>query len=86
MTNKSRYPLVKCSFCGKSPEEVGKLITGPSVHICNECVDMCNEILREGRAASPSDLTIDTLPTPAEMKPSSTSMLWVRMPRKGESA
>ncbi|MGA3050960.1 MAG: ATP-dependent Clp protease ATP-binding subunit ClpX [Chitinispirillaceae bacterium] len=68
MTNKSRYPLVKCSFCGKSPEEVGKLITGPSVHICNECVDMCNEILREGRAASPSDLTIDTLPTPAEMK------------------
>jgi ATP-dependent Clp protease ATP-binding subunit ClpX len=68
MPSKPRYPLVKCSFCGKSPEEVGKLITGPSVHICNECVDMCNEILREGRAIPSSDLTIDTLPTPAEMK------------------
>ncbi len=68
MSNKPRYPLVKCSFCGKSPEEVGKLITGPSVHICNECVDMCNEILREGRAAPPSDMTMESLPTPAEMK------------------
>ena len=60
--------MVKCSFCGKGPDEVGKLITGPSVHICNECVDMCNEILREGQAASPGDLTVDTLPTPGEMK------------------
>ena len=68
MSTKQRYPQVKCSFCGKGPEEVGKLITGPSVHICNECVDMCNEILREGRASPPSDLTMDTLPAPAEMK------------------
>ena len=65
---KPRYPLVKCSFCGKGPDEVGKLITGPSVHICNECVEMCNEILREDRAAPAGELTIETLPTPREMK------------------
>jgi ATP-dependent Clp protease ATP-binding subunit ClpX len=63
-----RYPLVKCSFCSKGPDEVGKLITGPSVHICNECVDMCNEILREGSVPATGDLSIQTLPTPLEMK------------------
>ena len=68
MSNRPRYPGIKCSFCGKGPDEVGKLITGPSVHICNECVDMCNEILREERSAVPGDLSIDTLPSPKEMK------------------
>lgn len=68
MSNKSRYPGIKCSFCGKGPDEVGKLITGPSVHICNECVDMCNEILREERSSVPGDLSLDTLPTPREIK------------------
>jgi ATP-dependent Clp protease ATP-binding subunit ClpX len=68
MSTKARYSGVKCSFCGKGPDDVGKLITGPSVHICNECVDMCNEILREERAAVPGDLNLNTLPTPREMK------------------
>ncbi|NLE02569.1 MAG: ATP-dependent Clp protease ATP-binding subunit ClpX [Fibrobacter sp.] len=68
MSSKPRYPGIKCSFCGKGPDEVGKLITGPSVHICNECVEMCNEILREERSVVPGDLSIDTLPTPKEMK------------------
>jgi len=68
MSSKPRYPGIKCSFCGKGPDEVGKLITGPSVHICNECVEMCNEILREERSTVPGDLSIDTLPTPKEMK------------------
>ena len=68
MSNRPRYPGIKCSFCGKGPDEVGKLITGPSVHICNEGVEMCNEILREERTAVPGDLSIDTLPTPREMK------------------
>ena len=36
---------LKCSFCGKSQENVRKLIAGPGVYICNECVDLCNEIL-----------------------------------------
>jgi ATP-dependent Clp protease ATP-binding subunit ClpX len=68
MMTKPRYPLVKCSFCGKGPEQVGKLITGPSVHICNECVEMCNEILREDRSPAAGGLTIENLPTPGEMK------------------
>ncbi len=41
------YGLIRCSFCGKSAEQVEKIITGPSVHICNECVTMCNDILSE---------------------------------------
>jgi ATP-dependent Clp protease ATP-binding subunit ClpX len=68
MTTKTRYPGIKCSFCGKPAESVGKLITGPSVHICNECVEMCNEILKEDKTKSGSDLQMDTLPTPREMK------------------
>ena len=67
-TSRTRYPGIKCSFCGKGAEVVAKLITGPSVHICNECVDMCNEILREDRATAPGDLRLDALPTPQEMK------------------
>jgi len=66
--SKTRYAGIKCSFCGKGPDDVGKLITGPSVHICNECVDMCNDILREERSAVPSDLSLDSLPTPREMR------------------
>ncbi len=41
------YGLIRCSFCGKNAEQVEKIITGPSVHICNECVGMCNDILTE---------------------------------------
>ncbi|KMQ51272.1 ATP-dependent Clp protease ATP-binding subunit ClpX [Chitinispirillum alkaliphilum] len=68
MSSTTRYAGIKCSFCGKGPDEVGKLITGPSVHICNECVDMCNEILTEEKAAVPSDLSLDSLPVPREIK------------------
>ncbi|MBN1306872.1 MAG: ATP-dependent Clp protease ATP-binding subunit ClpX [Chitinispirillaceae bacterium] len=68
MTTRARYSGIKCSFCGKSPDEVGKLITGPSVHICNECVEMCNDILREDRNAVGGGATLETLPTPREMK------------------
>jgi len=39
--------LLYCSFCGKSQQEVRKLIAGPSVFICDECVDLCNDIIRE---------------------------------------
>ena len=68
MTIKPKYPGIKCSFCGKSAETVGKLITGPSVHICDECVEMCNDILREDKTKVPGDLQLDALPTPREMK------------------
>jgi ATP-dependent Clp protease ATP-binding subunit ClpX len=63
-----------CSFCGKSQHEVKKLIAGPSVFICNECVDLCNEILAEefGVGSSdgdaPSSINLEQLPTPTEIK------------------
>ena len=41
--------LIRCSFCGKNADMVEKIITGPSVHICNECIAMCSDILREER-------------------------------------
>jgi hypothetical protein len=42
---------LRCSFCGKSQNEVKKLIAGPTVYICDECVDICNEIIADGEAA-----------------------------------
>src|SRR6266705_1590376 len=45
--------VLQCSFCGKSPEEVKRLIAGPTVYICDECIDLCNEILREEGVAEP---------------------------------
>jgi ATP-dependent Clp protease ATP-binding subunit ClpX len=68
MASKGRYPGIKCSFCGKGTNEVEKLITGPSVHICNECVEMCNEILREDRASMAGELKMGELPRPQEIK------------------
>jgi ATP-dependent Clp protease ATP-binding subunit ClpX len=44
---KDQTTPLKCSFCGKGQDEVKKLIAGPSVFICNECVDLCNEIIAE---------------------------------------
>jgi ATP-dependent Clp protease ATP-binding subunit ClpX len=58
-----------CSFCGKSQHEVKKLIAGPSVFICDECIDLCNEIIRDELpdGATPKEPRSD-LPTPAEIK------------------
>ena len=39
--------VVKCSFCGKSQKQVKKLIAGPGVYICDECIDLCNDIIEE---------------------------------------
>lgn len=59
--------LLYCSFCGKSQHEVRKLIAGPSVFICDECVDLCNDIIREEVQESGSDAPQDHLPIPAEI-------------------
>ena len=58
---------VSCSFCGKGVGQVEKIITGPSVHICNECVGLCNEVLDEEVRQEPS-LNGQPLPKPAEIK------------------
>lgn len=60
--------LLYCSFCGKSQHEVRKLIAGPSVFICDECVDLCNDIIREEIQESSSDDSGDKLPVPHEIK------------------
>ncbi len=59
--------LLYCSFCGKSQHEVRKLIAGPSVFICDECVDLCNDIIREEVQESTSEGGQDQLPTPVEI-------------------
>ena len=59
--------LLYCSFCGKSQHEVRKLIAGPSVFICDECVDLCNDIIREEVQESSSESTQDNLPVPQEI-------------------
>jgi ATP-dependent Clp protease ATP-binding subunit ClpX len=58
--------LLKCSFCGKSQKQVKKLIAGPGVYICDECIDLCNEIIEEELAES-SELRFDELPKPREI-------------------
>ena len=58
--------LLKCSFCGKSQKQVKKLIAGPGVYICDECIDLCNEIIEE-ELAEASDVDFGDLPTPAEI-------------------
>jgi len=58
--------LLKCSFCGKSQKQVKKLIAGPGVYICDECIDLCNEIIEEELAES-SPLQFDELPKPREI-------------------
>jgi ATP-dependent Clp protease ATP-binding subunit ClpX len=60
--------LLYCSFCGKSQHEVRKLIAGPSVFICDECVDLCNDIIREEVQEAESKASSDALPTPQEIK------------------
>ncbi len=60
--------LLYCSFCGKSQHEVRKLIAGPSVFICDECVDLCNDIIREEVQESGNEGASDRLPTPKEVR------------------
>jgi ATP-dependent Clp protease ATP-binding subunit ClpX len=59
--------LLYCSFCGKSQHEVRKLIAGPSVFICDECVDLCNDIIREEVQADGVHVRRENLPTPKEI-------------------
>jgi len=58
--------LLKCSFCGKSQKQVKKLIAGPGVYICDECIDLCNEIIEE-ELAEPTEFKWDSLPKPREI-------------------
>jgi ATP-dependent Clp protease ATP-binding subunit ClpX len=58
--------LLKCSFCGKSQKQVKKLIAGPGVYICDECIELCNEII-ESEVDDSSDSALEELPKPSEI-------------------
>ncbi len=58
--------LLKCSFCGKSQKQVKKLIAGPGVYICDECIDLCNEIIEE-ELSETTELKLEELPKPKEI-------------------
>ncbi|MEY3621487.1 MAG: hypothetical protein RL132_569 [Pseudomonadota bacterium] len=67
----SNEKLLYCSFCGKSQHEVKKLIAGPSVFICDECIDLCNDIIRDEQSGEPGTESVkDGLPTPQEISAS----------------
>ena len=58
---------LKCSFCGKGQEEVKKLIAGPTVYICNECIELCNEIIEDELAVETTAEALPKLPKPREI-------------------
>ena len=60
--------LLFCSFCGKNQNEVRRLIAGPSVYICDECVDLCNDIISEEAQVVEADGNAESLPVPKEIK------------------
>ena len=66
-TENNEDKLLYCSFCGKNQNEVRKLIAGPSVYICNECIDLCNDIIKEEISES-SEVEEENFPVPIEIK------------------
>ena len=60
--------LLFCSFCGKNQNEVRRLIAGPSVYICDECVDLCNDIITEETVVADAKEGSDRLPVPSDIK------------------
>ena len=68
--------LLYCSFCGKSQHEVRKLIAGPSVFICDECVELCNDIIREEVAEAAESTESSKLPVPTEINRILDEYVW----------
>ncbi len=67
MTNNSDDKKLKCSFCGKSQEQVNRLVAGPNVYICNECISLCQEIVQD-EMDEVENLEFEDLPIPSEIK------------------
>lgn len=67
-TTNSTEKILHCSFCGKSQHEVKKLIAGPSVFICDECIDLCTDIIQEELAKLPKEDGDNSLPTPHQIR------------------
>ena len=67
MASETSSDKLNCSFCGKVQDEVKKLIAGPSVYICNECVDLCNDIIEEEIKSGEDENPLEELPSPLEI-------------------
>jgi len=70
-SSEGKPPIVRCSFCGKTEHEVARLFAGPSVYICNECINLCDSLLADDEeltAPQSRDQKMDHVPTPAELK------------------
>src|ERR1044072_7854799 len=65
---KTNYGTLCCSFCGKSQKEVKKLIAGPGVYICDECIELCNDIIAEEREREESTKATLKVPRPIDIK------------------
>ena len=65
---KGNFSSLYCSFCGKSQDEVRKLIAGPTVYICDECIELCNEIIAEEYEKEELGRARSKVPTPGEIK------------------
>ncbi len=65
---KDDFKLVYCSFCGKNQNEVRKLIAGPSVYVCDECVELCNDIIRDELLEDETSSSNSALPKPKEIR------------------
>ena len=72
--------LVKCSFCGKTQKQVKKLIAGPGVYICDECIDLCNDIIRDEAAQADPSGTITRSDLPLRFR-RPTPHRWLRAGR-----
>jgi len=59
---------MKCSFCGKTQEQVNRIVAGPGVYICNECIELCSEIIEEEYEDIPVEQTLEEIPKPKEIK------------------
>ena len=59
---------LKCSFCGKNQEQVRRLIAGPGVYICDECIELCSEIIEEEFDELPENSEVSKVPKPKEIK------------------
>ncbi len=75
---------LKCSFCGKSQEQVRKLIAGPGVYICDECVELCNEILDEELLETPSPVASSRSPENSKRRPQSDRLSLGQLPKPTE--
>ncbi len=65
MANHEEKDIIRCSFCGKAKDEVNRVVAGPGVYICNECIELCQEIIEEDFAATPVELS--DIPKPKEI-------------------